>query len=185
MTAMEQLAACPGCSRHIRAEENVCPFCALALAASWSHAVVKPPLPVARLGRAALFAAGAALLVAVDGCDDDASTGDAAVDQATMADSGSGGTTGSGGAGTGGAAATGGSSGTGGAAATGGGSGTGGAAASGGRSGAGGAATGGRGGAATGGASGTGGAGGQAGAQGSGGRGITPLYGAPPAPAKK
>ncbi|HSY38301.1 MAG TPA: hypothetical protein VLA79_02200 [Polyangia bacterium] len=64
---MKSLAPCPGCARHVKPDETVCPFC--------QEALVSQPVSVAcqgpctghrspRLGRAALMAAGAALLCA-------------------------------------------------------------------------------------------------------------------------
>ena len=52
------LVPCPGCSRHVRAREDACPFCRGAL----PDAVRSSPPPrriVARLSRAGLIAAGA------------------------------------------------------------------------------------------------------------------------------
>ncbi len=65
---MAGLYPCPDCSRHVRAEEERCPFCEAELSAA--------PLPRAtpggRLGRAALMAVGvtvaAATVGAVAGC---------------------------------------------------------------------------------------------------------------------
>jgi hypothetical protein len=58
------LAPCPSCSRHVRIAEPVCPFCASSLA------LVEPArVRVERLGRAALFTVGAAVVVAgASGC---------------------------------------------------------------------------------------------------------------------
>lgn len=56
------LCLCPGCQRHVRADEARCPFCALALDV---RAVDAPALP--RASRAVLLAASAAL--ALGGCD--------------------------------------------------------------------------------------------------------------------
>jgi hypothetical protein len=58
------LVPCPSCSRHVRATESTCPFCATSLA-------IDPPAPAVigeRLGRAALFAFGAALATNAAAC---------------------------------------------------------------------------------------------------------------------
>jgi hypothetical protein len=53
------LLPCPSCSRHVRAAESACPFCAAPLPAAFRD--FKPPAPPRqRLSRAALFALGAA-----------------------------------------------------------------------------------------------------------------------------
>jgi len=69
---MSHLVPCPGCTRHVRALEVSCPFCAATLGDA-------TPLPAARparrLGRLAMFTFGATLAassVAVAGCGDDA-----------------------------------------------------------------------------------------------------------------
>lgn len=61
-----RLVSCSGCERHVRADDEACPFCGAAVEA--------PPeptgrRPVGRLGRAAMFAFGASLALA--GCADD------------------------------------------------------------------------------------------------------------------
>jgi hypothetical protein len=57
------LHPCPSCTRHVRATETTCPFCAEAIA-------IEAPTPRVvseRLGRAALFAVGAAVITS-SGC---------------------------------------------------------------------------------------------------------------------
>lgn len=68
MTA--RLIPCPACARHVRAGEADCPFCSANLPETLPPVVGKPNQ---RLGRAALFAFGAAAagVVAVTGCGDD------------------------------------------------------------------------------------------------------------------
>ena len=63
---MSCLAPCPACSRHVSAHETACPFCTAALPESFrcQPARVAPP---GRLSRAAMIAAGAAL-VTVQAC---------------------------------------------------------------------------------------------------------------------
>lgn len=63
---MSALHPCPACSRHVRATEATCPFCASALPAA------PPPrrAPPRRLGRAAVFAFGGAALAQAAGCYD-------------------------------------------------------------------------------------------------------------------
>lgn len=68
------LVACPGCSRHVRATEMRCPFCAAALPGDLGERAA-PSVP-SRLSRAAAFAFGASLAIA--GCATDVTTGDAA-----------------------------------------------------------------------------------------------------------
>ena len=58
------LQPCPSCARHVRATETTCPFCATAIALSPSAA----PMMTERLGRAALFAFGAAMATNVAAC---------------------------------------------------------------------------------------------------------------------
>lgn len=58
---MTQFAPCPACNRHVTTDEAECPFCAATQPGSfWLRA----PLPASpgRLSRAAMLAAGAALL---------------------------------------------------------------------------------------------------------------------------
>ena len=62
---MKSLALCPGCARHVKPDETVCPFCQGALAPKQDQGVCVGPCSghrFPRLGRAALVAAGAALL---------------------------------------------------------------------------------------------------------------------------
>lgn len=71
---MAHLVPCPGCSRHVRAGEASCPFCASPL----TLVAVEPPrTPKARLGRAATFAFGAAVVttISVTGCSESSSPG--------------------------------------------------------------------------------------------------------------
>jgi hypothetical protein len=65
MTA-SHLRPCPGCSRHVRVSEGVCPFCGASLDATF-QASPAPVGPSRRLSRAALFAfgTGAAVLTPV------------------------------------------------------------------------------------------------------------------------
>ena len=51
------LVPCPSCSRHVRAFEDACPFCAAALVTPIGGPA--PRTPAQRLSRAALFALGA------------------------------------------------------------------------------------------------------------------------------
>jgi hypothetical protein len=85
---MSQLAPCPACKRHIVTTETACPFCAATLSDSFRG---QPPArrPPGRLSRAAMLAAGAALLGA-EACSDDVVTvpiygapADAAIDSGT------------------------------------------------------------------------------------------------------
>ena len=52
------LLPCPGCTRHVRVSETVCPFCQVPLSDEF-RAQVQPRPPAGRLGRAALSALGA------------------------------------------------------------------------------------------------------------------------------
>ena len=71
---MPVLEPCPGCQRHVRSDEQQCPFCGVAVAA---HMATQRPrtMPRARLSRAALFAFGIGAvgtpLLACNGDDDD------------------------------------------------------------------------------------------------------------------
>ena len=57
------LAACPGCARHVRVNEPVCPFCGAALPSSFRQLQPRPS-PAKRLSRAALHALGVGALSA-------------------------------------------------------------------------------------------------------------------------
>jgi hypothetical protein len=62
---MKSLALCPGCTRHVKPDETVCPFCQGDLVPKQDHGVCVGPCSghrFPRLGRAAVVAAGAALL---------------------------------------------------------------------------------------------------------------------------
>ena len=62
---MKSLALCPGCVRYVKSDETVCPFCQGALVPEEDQVVCAGPCSghrFPRLGRAALAAAGAALL---------------------------------------------------------------------------------------------------------------------------
>src|SRR5262245_12531585 len=61
------LLPCPGCARHVRALDPMCPFCGAALPTSVRASQV-PRIPLKRLGRSATLAFGAALSMA--GCGD-------------------------------------------------------------------------------------------------------------------
>lgn len=82
-----RLLPCPGCDRHVRIAESLCPFCGGALPLAYQSAG-PAPLPTGRLGRAAKFAFGAAVagVVAVSGCGDDGTP----ADSGTVTDSGAG-----------------------------------------------------------------------------------------------
>jgi hypothetical protein len=58
---MNHLVPCPECSRHVRASETECPFCALPLDLAGTP---EPELPRGRLSRAATLAFGATLVSA-------------------------------------------------------------------------------------------------------------------------
>ena len=62
---MRSLVPCSGCSRHVKSDDSVCPFCQAALVPQQRADVCAGPCSGHRfphLGRAALMAAGAALL---------------------------------------------------------------------------------------------------------------------------
>ena len=62
---MKSLALCPGCDRHVKPDETVCPFCQGALVPQQDQGACVGPCSghrFPRLGRAAVVAAGAALL---------------------------------------------------------------------------------------------------------------------------
>ena len=81
---MTHLVACIACHRHVLASEDACPFCGHAQPPELWRAP-GPPMPDKRLGRAAMFAFGAALAAA--GCGD-SHTGDDAGGDAALADGG-------------------------------------------------------------------------------------------------
>jgi hypothetical protein len=58
---MSALVPCPGCNRHVKADETTCPFCQAAVAPGTCSGRCARPSP-SRLAGAALVAAGAALL---------------------------------------------------------------------------------------------------------------------------
>lgn len=63
---MAHLLPCPSCARHVRASETACPFCEAVLA---DTSPVSMSASAARLGRAAIFVAGTALVAtAATGC---------------------------------------------------------------------------------------------------------------------
>ncbi len=67
---MTHLIACAACSRHVRALEVACPFCATPIPAGVRAEPPHPP-PAVRLGRAALYAFGVGAVTAtaaVAGC---------------------------------------------------------------------------------------------------------------------
>lgn len=73
------LLPCPGCDRHVRASDPLCPFCGEALPMSLRQGRA-PALPTRRLGRAATFAFGAAVAASsAVGCGDGPTTDDAGV----------------------------------------------------------------------------------------------------------
>jgi hypothetical protein len=65
MSERNRLAPCADCRRHVRVGERACPFCGAAIAL---HEVVIPAAPAQRLGRAALFAFGTAVVTSAPGC---------------------------------------------------------------------------------------------------------------------
>ena len=91
MTAAH-LLPCPDCNRHVRIVDPVCPFCGHALPMAY-RTTAAPAGPLARLGRAATFAFGAAVATSVAaGCSSRAE-GRGFVDGGMIAtDSGGGGT---------------------------------------------------------------------------------------------
>lgn len=62
---MSALAPCTSCARHVRRTESACPFCGATLALG---AAPTPRVITERLGRAALFSVGAAIVASVPGC---------------------------------------------------------------------------------------------------------------------
>ncbi|MBW2460120.1 MAG: hypothetical protein JRH11_00640 [Deltaproteobacteria bacterium] len=88
-----RLLPCPGCDRHVRIAESLCPFCGEALPLAYQSAG-PALLPAGRLGRAAKFAFGAAVagVVVVSGCGDDTAPADSGTgSDSGVTDSGSGG----------------------------------------------------------------------------------------------
>jgi hypothetical protein len=75
-----RLLACPSCSRHVRATESACPFCAGSIPASFRDLPAPRP-PGRRLSRAALYAIGATSLGLATACSGSVSNiGDASPD---------------------------------------------------------------------------------------------------------
>jgi hypothetical protein len=67
---MSSLVLCPGCGRHVKSDDTACPFCQVALVSQPVASACQGPCSgnrSPRLGRAALMAAGAALLCAACG----------------------------------------------------------------------------------------------------------------------
>ena len=67
---MSSLVLCSGCGRHVKSDDTACPFCQAALVPEAASVVCQGPCSghrSPRLGRAALMAAGAALLCAACG----------------------------------------------------------------------------------------------------------------------
>ena len=80
---MSHLVPCPACNRHVDVAESACPFCATALPAALR--AQQPPAPSrARLGRAALMAAGATLMGAAACSSEALRSADAATDRPTV-----------------------------------------------------------------------------------------------------
>lgn len=95
---MSHLVPCPNCARHVRQNEEACPFCSTALSLS---ELPPPVLPRVRLGRAATFAFGASLvgatsLVACGGDSENGKEGGSSGAGGSSAGSTSGGTSSSG-----------------------------------------------------------------------------------------
>ena len=63
---MSCLAPCPACNRHVSTHEAACPFCAATFPETFRCQPARAP-PPGRLSRAAMIAAGAAL-VTVQAC---------------------------------------------------------------------------------------------------------------------
>ena len=63
---MSCLAPCPACNRHVATDQTTCPFCSVALPDSIRCQEHKRPH--GRLSRAAMLAAGAALISVEAGC---------------------------------------------------------------------------------------------------------------------
>jgi hypothetical protein len=99
---MLKLRPCLGCSRHVRANEAACPFCATPRAELADEERVLSPL-AGRVTRAAIVFAGATAIAACGGSKDDTSSASSA--------SSTGGTSGSSGKGSSGTSGTSGTSG--------------------------------------------------------------------------
>jgi len=86
-----RLLPCPGCSRHVRVVESLCPFCGEALPLAYQSAG-PAVVPSTRLGRAAQIAFGAAVagVVAVTGCGDDGTGSDTGTGDTGVVDTGTG-----------------------------------------------------------------------------------------------
>ena len=92
---MSTLTPCPSCNRHVRVSDATCPFCGSAVIVA--PAAVSAPVLRGRLGRAALFAAGAALM-GIGACTDSKCAHlTCGAGMAGMNAGGTGGTTGAGG----------------------------------------------------------------------------------------
>jgi hypothetical protein len=80
------LHPCPSCDRHVRASETTCPFCE----ASIAIVVPAPRMITERLGRAALFTLGAAVVVVsgveLSGCSSVPTYGGPAQDSGSVSD---------------------------------------------------------------------------------------------------
>lgn len=89
-----RLEPCPQCERHVRVSEANCPFCGASVKESFAS-LAERNMPTSRLGRAALFAFGAAAVASAVACSDepdvvdddkDASVKDASVKDASVTD---------------------------------------------------------------------------------------------------
>lgn len=60
------LVCCSGCARHVRRDEDACPFCGSAVESSEAACAPKPAR--SRLGRVAAMAAGAGMVLSLSGC---------------------------------------------------------------------------------------------------------------------
>ena len=63
-----RLAPCPGCTRHLRVSESVCPFCGVAIVPGTLVGRSQPRITQNSLGRAAIFAFGSAIASTAPGC---------------------------------------------------------------------------------------------------------------------
>jgi hypothetical protein len=91
MAPMTELRPCPGCERHVRRDEEACPFCRRKMASGEGG----PPRrwPAGRLGRAAIMAFGVAAATGgtalAPACGDDGSPpGDSGTSDSGRSDSG-------------------------------------------------------------------------------------------------